>query len=53
MGGEVRFRSKAVRLVTEGDKVKGVRLQDGETIPAQAVVLAIGHSAWDTFFHAV
>ncbi len=49
MGGEVRFRAKAVRLVTEGDKVKGVRLQDGETIPAQAVVLAIGHSARDTF----
>ena len=49
MGGSVRFRSKVTKLMTENSAVTGVQLQDGEIIPASAVVLAIGHSARDTF----
>lgn len=49
MGGSVRFRSKVTELETEGDHITGVRLSDGTRIPAEAVVLAIGHSARDTF----
>lgn len=48
-GGEVRFQSRADALITEGRAVKGVVLANKETIPSSCVVLAIGHSARDTF----
>ena len=51
-GGEVRFGVKVTGLVTEDDRVTGVRAaQGGEevVIPASCVLLAIGHSARDTF----
>jgi tricarballylate dehydrogenase len=37
-----RFGCAAQSLITEGDAVRGVRLADGETLPADAVVLACG-----------
>ena len=54
LGGSYRFRSKVVDLVVETDaeggrRVRGVVLEDGETVAADRVVLAIGHSARDTF----
>lgn len=49
LGGEVRFRSQVTDLSVEGGQVTGVVLRSGERIPAQAVVLAVGHSARDTF----
>jgi uncharacterized FAD-dependent dehydrogenase len=49
LGGEVRFGSKVERLVIEDHQVRGVVLADGETIPTDHVVLAVGHSARDTF----
>ena len=51
-GGEVRFGTKVTGLVTEDGRVTGVRASRGgeETvIPAGCVLLAIGHSARDTF----
>ena len=51
-GGEVRFGVKVTGLVTEDGRVTGVRAaQGGEeaVIPASCVLLAIGHSARDTF----
>ncbi len=48
-GGEIRFRTKLKSLKIDNDKLKGVVLENGETIPAQIVVLAIGHSSRDTF----
>ena len=51
-GGEVRFGVKVTGLVTEDGRVTGVRAaQGGEAavIPASCVLLAIGHSARDTF----
>ena len=51
-GGEVRFGTKVTELVTEDGRVTGVRASQGgeETvIPACCVLLAIGHSARDTF----
>lgn len=47
-GGEVRFDSQVTALLTEKDRVTGVAA-GGEEIRSGAVVLAIGHSARDTF----
>lgn len=49
MGGEVRFQSKVTELITEDGAIKGVVINGTETIPAKAVILAVGHSARDTF----
>ena len=49
LGGEIRFGSKVERLVIEDHQVRGVVMADGETIATEHVVLAIGHSARDTF----
>ena len=54
LGGEYRFQRKVVDILTEpdsarGQRVCGVVLDSGETLAADHVVLAIGHSARDTF----
>jgi hypothetical protein len=49
LGGEIRFRSRVEDLIIEDRKVRGVQLADGEFIAADHVVLAVGHSARDTF----
>ena len=49
MGGTVRFDSKVTDLIFENDKLKAVQVNDREILPAQVCVLAIGHSARDTF----
>ncbi len=48
-GGEVRFDTKLVDIVLDGDRVKAVKTADGSTITAKAVILATGHSARDIF----
>ncbi len=49
LGGEVRFQARVDRLWLEGSRLRGVRLASGEEIRADQVVLAVGHSARDTF----
>lgn len=54
LGGEIRFLSQVVDLVLkpEGDshqRLHGLVLADGTQIAAEQVVLAVGHSARDTF----
>lgn len=57
LGGEIRFQSRVDRLALEpcdgeGDRqqrICGVVLADGSVLPAHHVVLAVGHSARDTF----
>ena len=49
LGGEVRFCSQVTALESQGDHLTGVRLESGERIPCRQAVLAIGHSARDTF----
>ena len=50
-GGEVYFNSKVTKLLLSDSKAKveGVLLEDGSVIKSSNVVLAIGHSARDTF----
>ncbi len=49
LGGEVRFDSLVTSLKIENKTVVGVCINDSETLKTQNVVLAIGHSARDTF----
>ncbi len=51
LGGEVAFgcRVTGLELASGSRAVHAVLLADGQRIPATAVVLAVGHSARDTF----
>ena len=49
LGGEVRFCAKVTALHTENGQVSGVTVNGAESIPCERVILAIGHSARDTF----
>jgi uncharacterized FAD-dependent dehydrogenase len=49
LGGEVRFFAKVTGFEWKGDNISAVLLADGEKIETDDVVLALGHSARDTF----
>ena len=49
LGGEVRFCAQVTCLYQQDGAITGVRINDMETISCQKVILAIGHSARDTF----
>ncbi|MBZ0092931.1 MAG: NAD(P)/FAD-dependent oxidoreductase [Sulfuricellaceae bacterium] len=49
LGGEIRFQSRVDHIDIDSGRVRGVVLAGGERIAAEHVVLAIGHSARDTF----
>ena len=49
LGGEVRFRTQVTGVCIQEGKITGVETDAGETIPCDQVILAIGHSARDTF----
>jgi uncharacterized FAD-dependent dehydrogenase len=49
LGGTIRFQSRVEDLVIEQGRVRGVILAGGEHLAADHVVLAVGHSARDTF----
>ncbi|MBS1070165.1 FAD-dependent oxidoreductase [Gluconobacter cerinus] len=53
LGGEYRFETRVDGFDMEGEgterRLRGLRLSTGETLPAERVILAVGHSARDTF----
>ena len=49
LGGEIRFEQRVTDVLIEGGAVHGVTLASGEQLAADHVVLALGHSARDTF----
>ena len=50
LGGEYRFQHRVTGLELDDQRrVRGVRIHTGEVIEASQVVLAVGHSARDTF----
>jgi uncharacterized FAD-dependent dehydrogenase len=49
LGGEIRFGQKVVGFDIESQQLRGLQLESGEHIAADHVVLALGHSARDTF----
>ena len=49
LGGEIRFEQKVSDVLIEDGHIRGVTLASGEQIASNHVVLALGHSARDTF----
>jgi len=49
LGGEFRFEQRVEDVQIEDGQIRGLTLASGEQIEADHVVLAIGHSARDTF----
>ena len=49
LGGEVRFNCLVTDICTDGGSITGLVTDSGEKIDCDHVILAIGHSARDTF----
>ncbi|MHB1053862.1 MAG: NAD(P)/FAD-dependent oxidoreductase [Thiobacillus sp.] len=49
LGGEIRFGQRVTDVLIDDGHVRGVTLASGETLRSDHVVLALGHSARDTF----
>ena len=49
LGGEVKFDAKVTDLIVENNEIKAVVVNATETIESENVILAIGHSARDTY----
>ncbi len=49
LGGEVRFGQRVTDVLIEAGQIRGVIVHDGTQIASDHVVLALGHSARDTF----
>ncbi len=49
LGGEFRFQSRVTDLDIAGGQIRGLTLASGEYLRSDHVVLAVGHSARDTF----
>ena len=48
-GAEVHFETCAQEFIIENQEIKEVLCQNGKRFPVSAVILALGHSARDTF----
>ncbi len=49
LGGEIRFRQKVTDVLIEDGALRGLVLDSGEQLATDHAVLALGHSARDTF----
>ena len=48
---DIRYNTRVEELITENDKVIGVKLGNGEILYSDHVILATGHSAQDLYEH--
>ena len=49
LGGEVRFCAQVTEILRQDGKITGVKINDDQILTCDKVILAIGHSARDTF----
>ena len=49
LGGEIRFSTRVEKLELQDGQLQGLHLSTGDYLAAKHVILAIGHSARDTF----
>lgn len=50
LGGEFRYNTKLTNLIIENNKISKIELNNKEIIEAKILILAIGHSARDTYY---
>lgn len=50
LGGEIRFEHRVDDFIIDNGQIRGLTLASGEHIACDHVVLAVGHSARDTFY---
>lgn len=52
-GGEIHFEKKVIDIETQFGEVRGLKMESGETVLADSVIVATGHSARDIYelFH--
>ena len=50
LGGKVRFETRVTGILKQEDRLKGLLLESGDVLESEYAVLAIGHSARDTFY---
>jgi len=49
LGGEIYFSSKVTDFIINGENLTSIEINGQEKIPAEAVILGIGHSSRDTY----
>jgi uncharacterized FAD-dependent dehydrogenase len=49
MGGQVLFETRVIDILIKNNEVQGIVTQNGDTIIANKIILATGHSARDIF----
>ena len=49
LGGEIRFEQRVTDVLIEAGQMRGLTLASGEQLRSDHVVMALGHSARDTF----
>jgi uncharacterized protein len=49
LGAEIRFETRVDDIDIDNGQVRGLKLSNGDYLPCDHVVLAVGHSARDTF----
>ena len=49
LGGEIRFTQKVIGFDIQSEQITGVKIEGQPDLPASHVILALGHSARDTF----
>ena len=50
LGGEFKYNSTVTDLIIDNNKINGVIINNNEKVLSDIIVLAIGHSARDTFY---
>lgn len=50
LGGEIRFSNKVIGFDIQDDRIAGIKIEGHDDLPASHVILALGHSARDTFY---
>ena len=50
LGGEIRYNTRLDEIIMKNGRATAVKTQNGE-IPCSTVILAIGHSARDTYYY--
>lgn len=49
LGGEIYFNSKLTDIIIDDNQISAVEINNDETVASNCLVLALGHSARDTF----